>query len=291
MPVDLRHDPDPASGPVPHSLGHFDESKGVTGLAISPSSVIIAGAAGAVSIIDIASGQRYSTHVDIASSSRCQASDTVKILRLHALSNTSFLVLTSHAVLVYPLPSLQTPYGSAPTFAQPIFPSVSAWIQPHPSRVSSSSLLLTILTLDNRILRFVLAENPDTLAWSIVDTREYDETLFPYPVDRLSLTDMHGGARRSVWVHWERGVDGWPLHVMAGQSSGEDNEWRSDRPSTLEFRSLTSSDHRLEGCEFGRLVETCTRSVSMPRICFDEGTGRLILAGMAAPSLALCDFA
>lgn len=194
-------------------------------------------------------------------------------------------------VLVYPLPSLQTPYGSAPTFAQPIPPSVSAWIQPHPSQAQSSCHLLTLLTLDSRILRFVLAEDPDTLAWSIRDTPELDETPFPYPVDRLSLTDMHGGAKRSVWVHWERGVDGWPLHVMAGDSSIEGGERSLERPSTLELRSLTSSDHRREGCDFSRLVETCTRSVSMPRICFDEGTGRLILAGMAAPSIALCDFA
>ncbi|KAG9034983.1 hypothetical protein FRB95_012273 [Tulasnella sp. JGI-2019a] len=299
IPVVSRHAPDSAVGCAsdPQSLGHFDESKGAVAISVSPTSVVVAGSGGAINIIDIASGERHSAHVQVTPSHLCHGSDAIKILRLQVISEDAFLVLTSQAAMVYAIPSLHTPSAGMPVFVHTIPKASSAWIQP-PSPSSRDSMV-TLLTTKGTVLQFSMTQDKDTMTWSVVQSLSRTElesaehTPFPYPVDRLSLTDMHWGTKRSVWVHWERGVDGWPLRVLGSNGfnilSGEAPPNVS--PPRIEFRSLTSSETVDGESELSELVEMCTRSVSMPKICFDEGIGRLVMAGLASPSLVLCEFA
>ncbi|KAG8882119.1 hypothetical protein FRB97_008685 [Tulasnella sp. 331] len=302
IPVDVsRHtDPDSAacSAPMPRSLGHFDESKGVVAIGVSPKSVVVAGSGGAISIIDIESGEKYSAHVQVTPSHLCQGSESVKILRLHVISEDAFLVLTSQAAMIYAIPSHQNPHAGTPVFVHTIPQTTSAWIQP--SSPTCPDAMVTLLTTNSQILQFNVVKHREATVWSVLAQSEPgsapEPTPFPYPVDRLSLTEMQLGTKRSVWVHWERGVDGWPLRILGGNAriiesslNGQDS-LRPAQPS-IEFRELTAPDMLNGESKLSELVEMCTRSVSMPKICFDEGMGRLVMAGLASPSLVLCDFA
>ncbi|KAG8847036.1 hypothetical protein FRB96_001686 [Tulasnella sp. 330] len=299
IPADIsRHVDPPSSASTLESLCHFDEGKGVVTISVSPKWVVVAGSGGAISIIDIKSREKYSAHVQVSPSDLCQGTDTVKILRLHVISEDSFLVLTSQAAMVYAIPSHQNPHSTSPVFVHTFPRTASAWIQP--PGAARPDVLVTLLNTEGQILQFNIGQDQETSAWSVSAQSESDSvskpTPFPYPVDRLSLTDMRWGAKRSVWVHWERGVDGWPLRVLGGDASSTKSfpnsldGVRQIRPN-IEFRDLMKSE-TVDGVSgLPELVEMCTRSVSMPKICFDEARGRLVMAGPASPSLVLCDFA
>lgn len=109
---------------------------------------------------------------------------------------------------------------------------------------------------------------------------------FPHPVNRLTLTDMHGGRRRTVWSHLQRGSEGWSVHVVGA------NESNTASSSPSPFTQMADvADGAEDEKVLPRRVRTFTRANSLPRICFDETTGRMTMAGMCEPTITVLDYA
>ncbi|KAG8906029.1 hypothetical protein FRB99_007761 [Tulasnella sp. 403] len=253
-----------------HDVGQPDQwadTKGVISTTVSPNHVILAKPHGPVTIKPLRQRGDIMYSIDV------QLPPGAKILRVHALSDETLAVATSNALLIYPMPSAHLPHIAIPLFAHSLPNSIGAWIHSH-----SSTLSLTSLTDNGHVLcnTFTL---DDEYEWTLSRSSTHS---YPHPVDRLSLTDMHGGPQRAIWVHWHRGYQGWPISLSASQH----------HTASLDFRFLdTLSSDQPSPDSLAAHVWKCTRSVSMPRVSFDQGSGTLYIAGISSPSLVICDYA
>ncbi|KAG8921708.1 hypothetical protein FRC00_008323 [Tulasnella sp. 408] len=298
---------------------HSDASKGIVTVAVSATSMIVARSAGSLSVIDWKTEASYNIDAEAARG----ASGNGKVLRLCPLEDDKLLLLTTDAVAVYRMPTAQEPLVDIPEFIRPLPRCVAGWFHQGPDTASPSTstlpTMLTVLTEESETLRYsILVSDQGTDDGAIWDLVEVGRESFPYPVERLSMTEMYGGRRRSVWVHWRRGFEDWPLHILGThyEPTGANQE-----PIISEETGVgsipdrgglgTTNDGGAAGFGFAPLatvgsaaapssnsqaslsqvVWNCTRAVAMPRVTFDEATGRMCVAGLSSQAITICEYA
>jgi len=304
---------DPRADQVSHpKLQEFEESKGILSISACPTAIIVARTQGNISVIDLGTRNNYSIDVDAS-----RTGSANKLLRVQALPNDQILVLTTDTMAVYAMPNPQQPHVFSPTFIRSLPRSVSGWVHDDtassPSTAPIHATSISILTENGQAVRYSLLMPADEGSWDLIVEAQEE---FPYPVERLTLTEMHGGGRRCIWVHWRRGFEDWPVHVLGSHRDStptEDVEEEEDHGKNAEtgacslaglitasgfnFRSLAAVNSEAPSTPptaetaLATQVWTCTRSVSMPRICFDEAGGRVFVAGTNAAVIAICDYA
>ncbi|KAG8910193.1 hypothetical protein FRC01_006472 [Tulasnella sp. 417] len=311
-------DPRPDGTYVTES-NRFEESKGIVAVAVSASSMIVARSVGSLTVMDLKTGSTYNIGAEAARG----ASGSGKVLRLCPFENDKLLLLTTDAVAVYRMPTAQEPLVDIPEFIRPLPRCVAGWFHHGPDTASPSTstlpTMLTVLTEESETLRYSILvpdQGPDDGAiWDLV---EVGRESFPYPVERLSMTEMYGGRRRSVWVHWRRGFEDWPLHVLGThyEPTGGKQEpiipketgvgSRPDRcglgtsndGSAVEFGftplatvGSASAPFSNSQASLSQVLWNCTRAVAMPRVTFDEATGRMCVAGLNSQAITICEYA
>lgn len=314
-------DPRP-DGTYASEADHFEESKGIVTVAVSSTSTIVARSVGNLSVIDLKTKNPYNIDAEAARG----ASGSGKVLRLCPFGDDKLLLLTTDAVAVYRMPTAQEPLVQLPEFIRPLPRCVAGWFHHGPGTASPSTstlpTMLTVLTEQSETLRysiFVPDQGADDDAmWDMV---EVGREAFPYSVERLSMTEMYGGRRRSVWVHWRRGFEDWPLHILGThyEPAGDEKERLtsgetgvgSRLPSSGLGTSSSSNGGGAVGFGFTPLADVdsasapvsntqnslsqvlwnCTRAVAMPRVTFDEATGRMCVAGLNSQAITICEYA
>ncbi|KAG8989894.1 hypothetical protein FRB90_002025 [Tulasnella sp. 427] len=297
-----------------------DESKGIVTVAVSSTAMVVARSAGTLSVIDLATKSHYNIDAEAARG----ASGNGKILRLCPLGDDRVLILTSDAVAVYRMPIAQEPLVDLPEFIRPLPRCVSGWFHQGPDTASPSTstlpTMLTVVTEESQTLRYsILVPDQRTDEEAMWDLVEVGREAFPYSVERLSMTEMYGGRRRSVWVHWRRGFEDWPLHVLGthyepvgddqepslraktGVISSPDSCGYSSSPSNggavgfgftpLAAVTSTAAPGANYQTSLSHVLWSCTRAVAMPRVTFDEATGRMCVAGLNCQAITICEYA
>lgn len=311
-------DPRP-DGTFAAEADHFDQSKGIVTVAVSASSMIVARSVGSLSVIDLKTGNPYNIDAEAARG----ASGNGKILRLCPLEDDKLLLLTTDAVAVYRMPTAQEPLVDIPEFIRPLPRCVAGWFHHGPDTASPSTstlpTMLTVLTEESQTLRYsILVTDQGTDDGAMWDLVEVGREAFPYPVERLSMTEMYGGRRRSIWVHWRRGFEDWPLHVLGThyEPTGVNQEpmlsketgvgsipdrcclGTSNDGSAVGFGftplaavGSTSAPSSNSQASLSQVLWNCTRAVAMPRVTFDEATGRMCVAGLNSQAITICEYA
>jgi len=229
------------------------------------------------------------------------------------LTGGFLLVLTSSQAAIYPTPSNENPMITEPVFRAAL-PSCAS-LSIGQSSTSSSGINSTAIygvTHEGFVIRYDLTSQPIRGSANATNTecsgmsfhlRGGSHESFPYPTEGLAVTEVVGGSKKAVWVHWRRGADGWPIHLLGSSDealpvdlSGMDLSPSRPARTISMFRALDSTAPTEGGvvssADIFNHIRQCTRDyVSMPRVCFDEGIGRLIISGMSMTKIAVIEYA
>ncbi len=209
------------------------------------------------------------------------------------------MVLSTDVLAVYHIATAQEPHVEHPVFVRALNRCVAGWAQtqrrtatsqpPRPNLLQEGSrpTLITTLTASGHVNRHELSASEEE--GEVYRLEVTASGAFPAPVDKLSLTELVGGTRRPVWIHWRRGADDWPTlmfssNLRASEAVG-DEDIAFTALGSIGSASPTQGPATLEAC-----LWDATRSVSVPRVAFDECTGRMIVAGSTASAMTICDY-
>ncbi|KAG8932697.1 hypothetical protein FRC03_001413 [Tulasnella sp. 419] len=272
---------------------HLDNAKGTTSVAISHSKVVLGRGQDSLVIVDLASAVQHT--IELAS--ECCGS-TRKIIRMTILQDDLLVVASGVSVTVYNLAYNDLARLSTPLFVHALPTCASVWLSNPPpmttrqaTGVLQASKILTALTEDGEVIRYQLQEALNERA--TVQLTEISRQRFPYPVERLTVTEMSGGWKRAVWVHWRRGHEDWPVELVGSSNNPVQEDGAGAELPT--FRILSSRSTPVGSTVTPDVYNFIRKSTSdygsMPRVCFDEGNGRMVVAGICSPTLAVFDYA
>jgi len=263
-------------------------------VAINSSKVVLGRGQDSLVILDLVTEAKHT--IELAS--ECCGSAR-RMMRMHILPDDNLVVVSGVSITVYNMTSNDVTRLSTPLFVHALPTCASVWLSdPPPSEartingVYQTVKILTCLTEDGDVIRYELKEALSDRGLAAIQLTEVSRQSFPHPVERLSVTEMSGGWKRAVWTHWRRGFEDWPVNLVGSSNNPVlEGGLVAELPA---FRNLSirGTSGSIVSPDVHTYIRNCTSDYgSLPRVCFDEGSGRMIVAGFCIPTLAVFDYA